>query len=852
MRTRVVHITAIALVACIAVWHGWRRGIVFVPTNGLKLVAPWATPGENYIARNEGLLDQTVQFVPWTIYAVERLKKGQIPLWNPYTQMGAPFVGNGQSAIFYPSMLLHLSLPPTWSWTISAALRLFVAGLGMWMLARKYGLRGAPRLLPAIVFMLCGFNVVWLNHPQTNVSVMLPWAVLVTELLVERVTLMRIVGGGLVFAIQFLGGHPGTCIHLLVTCGLVWLVRAIMLYGRATATQYLAGRLNRVVRSAAALGGVVAFGFAMAAMQWLPLIEYARHSGASVVRQERLAEQGFIATDPRYLVGIFFPYANGFPDGVMPFEIRKATHLPNTNELAPGWVGTIPLVLGIFAAVALRKRFATVKMWTAIGMVAAAIAINFPLLDNLVRRTPGLAVAQNARMLMTTALALSILAGFGLEELIQRVSGGVDPLRMRRMMARLAWSVTTLAAVMTVGLYATRQMILTRGYSKAEEEYRKTSIHEHTLAEVKSIVPRMHKEMVLISLRLLIPATMLGVGAMILKRKRTQELVAGLFALALVDLLMFAVPFNSGAPKETYFPRNVAAIEKLKTLPAARITGTFRTMMPETATGYGLADLRGYDALGPLRYYRWWEHGNIGKLPKDWYGYLLQIRNPDHPAWSLLNLGYVISAPNQPAPNPQKFQLISQGKDASIYRARQIRPRAWLASTVQKYDSSEQVLDRVAKMDFNPEQVVLVDKQIEDGVNRKLAVEEKEGMLSSSRSGIPDFKVLGFVKQNRPEVVSVVVSQGGGWLVLADTYFPGWTATIVPENGKEQPAAIWPAYGVMRAVKLPETTEAIVVEMRYRPMSWRIGSTIAIVAWAVFAVLALIALMMRGPRLGGG
>ena len=126
-----------------------------------------------------------------------------------------------------------------------------------------------------------------------------------------------------------------------------------------------------VLRSGAALGVVIISGFAMAAMQWLPLIEYANHSGASVVRQERLAAQPFISTDPRYLVGILFPYANGFPDGVMPFEIRKATNLPNTNELAPGWVGTIPLVLGIFAAIVLRKRFATVKLWATIGIVAA-------------------------------------------------------------------------------------------------------------------------------------------------------------------------------------------------------------------------------------------------------------------------------------------------------------------------------------------------------------------------------------------------------------------------------------------------------------------------------------------------
>jgi hypothetical protein len=110
---------------------------------------------------------------------------------------------------------------------------------------------------------------------------------------------------------------------------------------------------------------------------------------------------------------------------------------------------------------------------------------------------------------------------------------------------------------------------------------------------------------------------------------------------------------------------------------------------------------------------------------------------------------------------------------------------------------------------------------------------------------------FGFVQQKRPEVVSVVMSQGGGWLVVADSYFPGWTATIIPEKGKEQPAAIWPAYGVLRAVKLPRTTGALIVEMRYRPMSWRIGSTIAIIAWGIFAILALIALVMRGLRLRG-
>src|SRR5258705_4963483 len=107
---RAASLLIIALIACLAVWHGWRPGFVLVPTDSLRMVAPWGDPAKGYVARNVGLLDQAVQFVPWTIYAVERLKKREIPLWNPYSQIGAPFLANGQSAIFYPTMLLHVLL----------------------------------------------------------------------------------------------------------------------------------------------------------------------------------------------------------------------------------------------------------------------------------------------------------------------------------------------------------------------------------------------------------------------------------------------------------------------------------------------------------------------------------------------------------------------------------------------------------------------------------------------------------------------------------------------------------------------------------------------------------------------
>src|SRR4051812_44075308 len=200
--THILNILLLALVACTAVLHGWKKDHLLAPTDALQLVAPWDAGHPDYIAANEQLLDQTIQFVPWKHYTIQRFRAGQIPLWNPNAGLGQPFLANGQSAIFYPTILFHWLLPDTWSWTISAALRLFAAGLGLYVLAGRYHLRGVPRLLAAVAFMLCGFNVVWLNHPQMNVMPLLPWAILITELLIERVTLKRILAATLIFALQ--------------------------------------------------------------------------------------------------------------------------------------------------------------------------------------------------------------------------------------------------------------------------------------------------------------------------------------------------------------------------------------------------------------------------------------------------------------------------------------------------------------------------------------------------------------------------------------------------------------------------------------------------------------------------
>ncbi|MCL4257181.1 MAG: YfhO family protein [Anaerolineales bacterium] len=77
--------------------------------------------------------------------------------------------------------------------------------------------------------------------------------------------------------------------------------------------------------------------------------------------------------------------------------------------------------------------------------------------------------------------------------------------------------------------------------------------------------------------------------------------------------------------------------------------------------------------------------------------------------------------------------------------------------------------------------------------------------------------------------VSVDVSQGG-WLLLADTYYPGWGAEVDGE-----PVEITPAYGAFRAVEIPAGAHE--VEFRYRPLAFSLGLVSSLLAWPLWIVL---------------
>ena len=173
---------------------------------------------DNYRTSNELPSDQTTQFEPWKFFARDQLRQGIVPWVNPYQAQGVPFIGNDQSAVFFPTNILFYCLPVNFATTLGAILRLTCAAFGMYLFL-TFKIDRWISFIGGGMFAFSGFNIVWLLHPLTNVSIFLPWLFwftykLTTPDLAPDQRLKLHLGLSLVVFLQFLGGHVETSFHI--------------------------------------------------------------------------------------------------------------------------------------------------------------------------------------------------------------------------------------------------------------------------------------------------------------------------------------------------------------------------------------------------------------------------------------------------------------------------------------------------------------------------------------------------------------------------------------------------------------------------------------------------------------
>ncbi len=352
-----------------------------------------------------------LQFVPWHRFALDVLREGAFPLWNPLLGMGAPLLANHQSALLYPPNWLIALLGPAYGEGFLVALHLVWAGLGTALLVRRLGMGRLAQLVAGLAYSLSGYMVAraWfisINHA----AAWLPWAILGVEQLVGSLFAERARGGvwrwtmamSLILAMQWLAGHAQTAWYSLLLI-LVWAA------WRAHGWAGLRGL--RTVAWPLALSGLLALG--LAAAQILPTAEYMLES----YRAESL-DPAFAMNYsfwPWRLLGLFAPDLFGNP--------ARGTYWGYGNYWEDAiYIGILP-VLWAFSGLwrSFRKRTPHASLGKFLGGVVLvsillALGKNTPLFPFLFRHVPTFDLFQApARWNLLTTFGLALLAAIGAE-----------------------------------------------------------------------------------------------------------------------------------------------------------------------------------------------------------------------------------------------------------------------------------------------------------------------------------------------------------------------------------------------------------------------------------------------------
>jgi hypothetical protein len=113
------------------------------------------------------LRDEGDFFYPLKLYTADRLRSGVVPLWNPLSGMGEPWLANGQSGVFYPPTLLFALPGAALAGGLYLLLHFAVLAWGGWRFLKEEGVSDAGALLGAAALTASGFaaslSLYW-NH----------------------------------------------------------------------------------------------------------------------------------------------------------------------------------------------------------------------------------------------------------------------------------------------------------------------------------------------------------------------------------------------------------------------------------------------------------------------------------------------------------------------------------------------------------------------------------------------------------------------------------------------------------------------------------------------------------------
>ncbi|MFO0909766.1 MAG: YfhO family protein [Isosphaeraceae bacterium] len=725
---------------------------------------------------------------PYRDFLARELRQGRWSRWFPGVYCGLPLFSESQAGYLHPLKYLLYPWMETWkAFNLDTVGSVWLTGLGTYgWLRRHVGPRGA--LTGAAVFGLSGFVWAHLIHTSMNNALTsVPYAVWALEWAWSTGNLAGVALGAMFLAFQVFAGHLQ---DTLLTAGLL---AGYGLYRALTEP-----RARDSVRALLMAGALIALGVLLASVQWIPskeLLDRSPRAGGLTYK-----DLTYGSWHPELLPTLVVREAYGtrahdtdWMDGFYPYHEMNA------------YLGLTAMALAVVGAASFRDRW--VAFWFLIVVLGGVLMLGkHTFLMDYANRIP---IAGSSRIPVRfhlwVSLAVAALAAVGVDRL-----GRSSLVNLR-------------AAYVFVGFLVVASIpIMLAIYHPAIDNPGRWNLPYH-VARYRWL----GQELVVATIRTLLLTTA-GLAVMATASRaqsvRWKNVATAVLPVVVIADLLGAHWHDVPTVDPTFWTKPPASATLLRSDPGCeRILGIAEKHAGEPGYAservdflsvrdtlawslppvWGLRSAVGQTPIIPRRLLRFTDTAKYGsgRFDLEAVTHVVTGRRSAHTD-TMLGPGQVVGA-------------------ASIHRVPTVRPRVRFLGR-PAYAADEL---RAASL-FDELGGETLDRVIVEDPSRPLApTAVAQGTVSLVRDD--------------PEHITIEVrAETPGYLTLADTYDPGWWATL---DGAETP--IRPAWIAFRAVFIPSGQHR--VEFFYRPRGFTFGLILSLVG-ALLAI-ALIALPQRYP-----
>jgi hypothetical protein len=351
---------------------------------------------------------------PLAHYARAQLWQGRIPLWNPLSHCGLPFLAQWNTGLCYPLAWFYLLLPLPWSLNYFCLGHLLLAGWGMYWLARRWTANPFAATVAGLAYALNGFAMNCLMW--TGCLAAYAWLPIIIYYVSRgwREGGRPMLTGIIAATMQMLAGAPEFVLLTWIMLGSMWFIERAAPY--VTAVRYrLSGsrkpsslfnsfNWDHCIVSSVRLLTVALLVTGLSAVQLLPFLQFAAHS-------DRSAGQ--------YNAAWSMP-VDGLANFLVPLFHCSKTILGTHIQVNQQWTTSYYIGIAIIplAAIGAWKARSKKVWWLA---AAAAFGILMALGDHtfiypLIKRIPPFGMLRYPiKFILPATFALPLLAAFAIK-----------------------------------------------------------------------------------------------------------------------------------------------------------------------------------------------------------------------------------------------------------------------------------------------------------------------------------------------------------------------------------------------------------------------------------------------------